>query len=78
MGRNQWFVNYNYSGDIRLQPILTKEPVVKVGMLICTPVTEVLEVFVNPEITTEFWFMGLLVVAFIPVNFHSLQLFDYQ
>ncbi len=35
---------------------LTKEPVAKVEMLIRRPVAEVFEAFVNPEITTKFWF----------------------
>ncbi len=36
--------------------ILTKEPVAKVEMLIRKPVAEVFEAFINPEITTKFWF----------------------
>lgn len=39
---------------IRLQ--LTKEPVAKAEMLIRKPAAEVFEAFVNPEITTRFWF----------------------
>lgn len=35
---------------------LTKAPVVKVGMLIRKPVAEVFEAFINPNITTKFWF----------------------
>lgn len=35
---------------------LIREPVVKAGMLIRKPVAEVFEAFVNPEITTNFWF----------------------
>ncbi len=35
---------------------LTKEPVAKVEMLIRKPVEEVFEAFINPEITTKFWF----------------------
>ncbi len=35
---------------------LTQVPVVKTGMLIRRPVAEVFEAFVNPEITTKFWF----------------------
>jgi uncharacterized protein YndB with AHSA1/START domain len=35
---------------------LTKTPVVKVGMLIRKPIAEVFEAFVNPDITTKFWF----------------------
>ncbi len=31
-------------------------PIVKAGMLIRKPVAEVFEAFVNPEITTNFWF----------------------
>ncbi len=34
----------------------TKEPIVKVSMLIRKPVSEVFEAFVNPDITTKFWF----------------------
>ncbi len=36
--------------------ILTKEPVAKVEMLIRKPVAEVFEAFIDPEITTKFWF----------------------
>jgi len=39
-------------GDLQL----TQIPVVKTGMLIRKPVGEVFEAFVNPEITTKFWF----------------------
>ncbi|MBX2821194.1 MAG: SRPBCC family protein [Rhodothermaceae bacterium] len=35
---------------------LTQEPQVKAAMLIRKPVAEVFEAFVNPEITTAFWF----------------------
>jgi uncharacterized protein YndB with AHSA1/START domain len=35
---------------------LTEVPVVRTGMLIRKPVGEVFEAFVNPEITTRFWF----------------------
>ena len=35
---------------------LTREPVAKVEMLIRKPVAEVFEAFINPEITTKFWF----------------------
>ena len=35
---------------------LTEVPVVKTGMLIRKPVTEVFEAFIDPRITTEFWF----------------------
>ncbi len=35
---------------------LTHIPVAKAEMLIRKPVTEVFEAFVNPEITTKFWF----------------------
>lgn len=35
---------------------LTHIPVMKTGMLIRKPVAEVFEAFVNPEITTQFWF----------------------
>ncbi len=35
---------------------LTKIPTTKVGMLIRTPVAEVFEAFVNPDVTTKFWF----------------------
>ena len=35
---------------------LTQAPVAKTGMLIRKPVAEVFEAFVNPEITTQFWF----------------------
>lgn len=35
---------------------LTQLPVAKAEMLIRRPVTEVFEAFVNPDITTQFWF----------------------
>jgi uncharacterized protein YndB with AHSA1/START domain len=35
---------------------LTEVPVAKSEMLIRKPVVEVFEAFVNPEITTRFWF----------------------
>ena len=35
---------------------LTQVPVAKTGMLIRKPVAEVFEAFVNPDITTKFWF----------------------
>lgn len=35
---------------------LTQVPVTKTGMLIRRPVADVFEAFVNPEITTKFWF----------------------
>ncbi|HYU31847.1 MAG TPA: SRPBCC family protein [Thermoanaerobaculia bacterium] len=35
---------------------LTQAPVAKTGMLIRRPVAEVFEAFVDPEITTKFWF----------------------
>lgn len=37
---------------------LTHVPVMKTGMLIRKPVAEVYEAFVNPEVTTQFWFTG--------------------
>ena len=37
-------------------PQITQVPVMKTGMLIRKPVAEVFEAFVNPEITTQFWF----------------------
>lgn len=37
-------------------PQLTQLPVMKTGMLIRKPVAEVFEAFVNPAITTQFWF----------------------
>ncbi len=37
---------------------LTRVPVVKTGMLVRRPVAEVFEAFVNPDITTKFWFTG--------------------
>ncbi|MFC6333094.1 SRPBCC family protein [Paenibacillus septentrionalis] len=36
--------------------LLNQEPVVKSEMLIRKPVEEVFEAFINPEITTNFWF----------------------
>lgn len=35
---------------------LTQVPVAKTGMLIRRPVAEVFEAFVNPDVTTKFWF----------------------
>jgi uncharacterized protein YndB with AHSA1/START domain len=35
---------------------LTKAPVAETGMLIRRPVRDVFEAFVNPDITTRFWF----------------------
>ena len=35
---------------------ITQVPVMKTGMLIRKPVAEVFEAFVNPDITTQFWF----------------------
>ena len=37
-------------------PKLKQVPVMKTGMLIRKPVADVFEAFVNPEITTKFWF----------------------
>jgi len=36
--------------------LLNQEPVVRTEMLIRKPVEEVFEAFINPEITTNFWF----------------------
>src|SRR5437899_8828735 len=35
---------------------LKQVPITKTGMLIRKPVAEVFEAFVNPDITTKFWF----------------------
>ena len=35
---------------------LTQVPMTKTGMLIRKPVAEVFEAFINPDITTKFWF----------------------
>jgi len=35
---------------------LTHVPMTKTGMLIRRPVTDVFEAFINPDITTKFWF----------------------
>ena len=35
---------------------LKKVPIAKTGMLIRKPVAEVFEAFINPDITTKFWF----------------------
>jgi uncharacterized protein YndB with AHSA1/START domain len=37
-------------------PQLTNVPVMRTGMLIPRPAAEVFEAFVNPDITTQFWF----------------------
>ena len=36
---------------------LTEPPVSKTGMLIRRPVAEVFEAFIDPEVTTKFWFI---------------------
>ncbi len=36
--------------------LLSQVPVAKTGMLIRTPVAEVFEAFVDPKVTTKFWF----------------------
>jgi uncharacterized protein YndB with AHSA1/START domain len=41
---------------LRQDPQLTEAPVAKTGMLIRKPVSEVFEAFLNPEVTTKFWF----------------------
>ena len=38
------------------KPALTQVPVARTGMLIRRPVAEVFEAFVDPDITTKFWF----------------------
>ena len=38
------------------RPEITKPPVVRTGMLIRKPAQEVFEAFVDPEVTTRFWF----------------------
>src|SRR6266851_2430254 len=35
---------------------LTRAPMTSTGMLIRKPVTDVFEAFVNPNVTTQFWF----------------------
>ena len=35
---------------------LKQTPIAKTGMLIRRPVADVFEAFVNPDITTKFWF----------------------
>ncbi len=37
-------------------PQLKQVPISKTGMLIRKPVAEVFEAFINPDITTKFWF----------------------
>lgn len=37
-------------------PQIKTEPITRTGMLIRRPVGEVFEAFINPEITTKFWF----------------------
>jgi uncharacterized protein YndB with AHSA1/START domain len=37
-------------------PQLTRIPMMKTGMLIRKPLADVFEAFVNPDITTQFWF----------------------
>ena len=38
------------------QPQITTPPLMKTGMLIRKPVQEVFEAFIDPEVTTKFWF----------------------
>ena len=38
------------------KPRLKHEPIAKTGMLIRKPVADVFEAFINPDITTKFWF----------------------
>jgi uncharacterized protein YndB with AHSA1/START domain len=38
--------------DLRLEQV----PIMKTGMLIRKSVSEVFEAFINPDITTKFWF----------------------
>jgi len=40
----------------RSDPRLTRPPVAKTGMLVRKPVAEVFEAFIDPAITTQFWF----------------------
>ena len=35
---------------------LKQVPVVKTGMLICKPFTEVFKAFISPDINVKFWF----------------------
>jgi uncharacterized protein YndB with AHSA1/START domain len=42
--------------DVTLNLQLSHMPIAKTGMLIRKPVEEVFEAFVNPDITTRFWF----------------------
>ena len=35
---------------------LSRAPIVKTGMLIRKPVADVFEAFINPDVTTKFWF----------------------
>jgi uncharacterized protein YndB with AHSA1/START domain len=37
-------------------PRLTRAPVMETGMLVRRPATEVFEAFVDPDVTTQFWF----------------------
>jgi uncharacterized protein YndB with AHSA1/START domain len=37
---------------------LTQAPITKTGMLIRRPVADVFEAFVDPKVTTKFWFTG--------------------
>ena len=39
-----------------MNPQLTQAPIMKTAMLIRRPAAEVFEAFINPDITTKFWF----------------------
>jgi len=44
------------NGDSMDNLQLTQVPITKTGMLIRKPVADVFEAFINPDITTKFWF----------------------
>jgi uncharacterized protein YndB with AHSA1/START domain len=49
--------NGMFLSEVTMQNLkLTKEPVARVEMLIRKPVAEVFEAFIDPEITSQFWF----------------------
>jgi len=56
-GRSVGYVAFLGHKGIGMKTLdLTQVPVAKTGMLIRRPVSVVFEAFVNPEITTQFWF----------------------
>jgi hypothetical protein len=47
-----WLLNGHNMDNLQLKQV----PMAKTGMLIRKPVADVFEAFINPDITTKFWF----------------------